>query len=59
MEPRRDALIEIAGRRVERAAEGAGVRIQGVAVESRHQTSDVDDVDARARGELEYELDRR
>ena len=58
-EPGREALVEIPGRRVERAAEGFWVVVEAVAEAVGHQAADVDDVHPRSGNELEIELYRR
>ncbi len=58
-EPGREALVEIARRRMERAAEGFWVGVEAVAEPLGHQAADVDDVHPRTGNELEVELDRR
>ncbi len=58
-EPGGQSLVEITGGRMERAAQRLWIGVQAVAEPLGHQSADVDDVHARAREQLEIELDRR
>jgi hypothetical protein len=59
VQPGGQALIEIAGGRVIGAAERPWIGVEGVTEPPGDEAANVDDVHARARSDLEIELDRR
>ena len=58
VQPRRDPLVQVPGRRVKGAAQGAREMIEGVAVAGRDLSTHVEYIDASPRGQFERELDR-
>ena len=58
-EPRREALLEVAGGRVQRVIEMMGILVDHAAVSRSQALADVNDVESCPRRQLESDLDRR